>query len=42
VNDRKIFVQLDKIVASFQAQPTLVSTLDKPKYKAVLASPASN
>jgi hypothetical protein len=42
VDERKVFAQLDKIVASFQAQPTLVSSLDKPKYKAILESPASN
>jgi hypothetical protein len=42
IDERKVFAQLDKIVASFQAQPTLVSSLDKPKYKAILESPASN
>jgi hypothetical protein len=41
-NERKIFGQLEKIVVSLQVEPAMVSSLDKPKYKAEPAFPASN
>lgn len=41
-NERKIFGQLEKIVVSLQVEPAMVSSLDKPKYKANPTFPASN
>jgi hypothetical protein len=41
-NERKIFGQLEKIVVSLQVEPVVGSSLDKPKYKAEPAFPASN
>lgn len=41
-NERRILGQLEKIVVSLQVEPAVVSTLDKPKYKAGPAFPASN
>jgi hypothetical protein len=41
-NDRKIVGNLEKIVASFQAESVPVSVLDKPRYKSAPAFPASN
>jgi hypothetical protein len=41
-DERKILAHLEKIVVSLQVEPALVSTLDKPKYKAEPTFPASN
>lgn len=41
-DERKIFGHLEKIVMSLQVEPAMVSSLDKPKYKANPTFPASN
>jgi hypothetical protein len=41
-DERKIFGHLEKIVVSLQVEPAMVSSLDKPKFKAKPSFPASN
>jgi hypothetical protein len=42
LDERKMFAQLEKIVASLQVENTSVSVLDKPRFKSAPALPASN
>jgi hypothetical protein len=42
VDERKMFAQLEKIVASLRVESAAASVLDKPRYKSTSALPASN